>query len=311
MKWFLVNPVFHGVVYVILRVLIFFIEQLSPGGARRMAVVIGRVVHALDRKHREIGRSNLRAAEPPVCTPEEVPAMVRRIYEHLGQSFVEFLRVPRLAAGGKLFENVRMEGMEALDGRLRSGRGVIVVIAHLGNWEVCGVALSLAGYAIHSLARPLSNPFIDRYLNRFRGSGGQDIIPKYNALKAMVEVVERGEMLIIQGDQDARKNGVFPTFFGRPASTHRSPAVLALRHDIPIFPGEIFRENGRHVMRPHDPLMPADFRDAEDPVLALTQAYTSKLEEYLRRPPDQWMWLHRRWKTKPERARRVRATAEA
>ena len=100
------------------------------------------------------------------------------------------------------------------------------------------------------------------------------------------------------------ETGLFPIFFGRPASTVRSPAVLALKYDVPLFPTEIYRSNGRHVIHFDEPIEPGDLRDGEAPVEAITQAVTGRLEGFIRRHPDQWMWLHKRWRTRPEKAKR-------
>ena len=120
----------------------------------------------------------------------------------------------------------------------------------------------------------------------------------------MVRVVRKNEILIIQIDQDARHAGVFVDFLGRPASTHRSPAVLSLKYGTPIVVADIYREGGIHHAVVSDPIYPDGFRSHPDPVKARTQAYTSRFEECVRAHPDQWFWMHDRWKT-AERAARV------
>jgi KDO2-lipid IV(A) lauroyltransferase len=302
------NPLGQWVVYLLVRYISLCMEVLPYPAAKRVSRAVAWGLHLVDRKHRKIATRNLLMADPPVCTPEEVPAMVRRVYEHIALSLVEMLRLPNMLKRGGLGNFVNMKGFNQIDDAIDEGRGALVVIAHLGNWEIGGVASSMAGYPIHSLARPITNKYIDRYLNAFRTSAGQTIISKYNALRAMIQVVRENNMLVIQTDQDNRRTGVFPMFFGRPASTVRSPAVLALKYDFPIFPADCYREGDMHYMTIDDPILPADFRDEEDPITALTQAYTSKLEEFIRRHPEQWMWLHRRWKTTPEKAKRVRTS---
>jgi len=180
---------------------------------------------------------------------------------------------------------------------------MITVIGHLGNWELVGLAVCHAGHPLHSLARPIENPWVDRYLHGFRTQTGQRIIPKYHALGEMIRVLQRNEILIIQVDQDARSHGVYVDFFGRPASTHRSPALLSLKYGTPIVVANIFREGGLHRCVLSDPLQPDAFRGHADPVRALTQAFTAKFEECVRAHPAQWFWVHDRWKSaerKPE-----------
>jgi len=160
-----------------------------------------------------------------------------------------------------------------------------------------GLAVCAAGHPLHSLARPIENPWIDGYLTRFRTQTGQQIISKYRALGEMIRVLQKNEILIIQVDQDARSHGVYVDFFGRPASTHRSPALLSLKYGTPIVVANIYREGGLHHCVLSDPILPEAYRTQPDPVRALTQAFTAKFEEFVRSRPDQWFWVHDRWKT--------------
>jgi KDO2-lipid IV(A) lauroyltransferase len=212
--------------------------------------------------------------------------------------------IPKLI--DQLASLVRLERFHVVDEVRRRGKGMITVIGHLGNWELIGLAVCAAGLPLHSLARPIENPWVDRHLQRFRTQTGQRIISKYEALGEMIRVIRGNEILIVQVDQDARKHGIYVDFFGRPASTHRSPAILSLKYGTPIVVADIFRDgDGIHHCVLSDPLLPDEFRGRPDPVRALTQAYTAKFEECVRAHPDQWFWLHDRWKTaekKPEEA---------
>jgi KDO2-lipid IV(A) lauroyltransferase len=268
---------------------------------------LGRLFRLVDRTHRRVAVKNLERSRG-VCPPDEIPEFVHRVYENIGLTLAEMLVMPRLLDG--LLERVRLERFHVVDDVRRLGKGMITVIGHLGNWELIGLAVCAAGHPLHSLARPIENPWVDRYLNRFRGQTGQRIVSKYRALGEMVRVVKANEILIVQVDQDARKHGIYVDFFGRPASTHRSPAVLSLKYGTPIVVANIFRQDGLHHCVLSDPILPDAFRSRPDPVRALTQAYTEKFEECVRAHPDQWFWLHDRCKTaerKPEEAAVVAA----
>lgn len=286
--------------YVLFRTLIMLVCMFSARYGRRIGRIIGKLFYLVDAKHRQIAEKNLLRAEGMPKDRREAKRFVRRCYEHIGLSLVENLMLPRLHARHELRSMVRIEGEERIRALLAEGRGVIGVIGHLGNWELGGLAVALTGLPIHVIARPVENPWIDRYLAGFRTSTGTSVIPKFGAVAAAREVLRQREILVVLADQDARKAGVFVRFFGRPASTVKTPAMLALRYRAPIVPVNIFREGREsHVVRIGDPILPADFPSIEDGMRALTAAYTSRLEEFIREHPEQWMWLHARWKTKP------------
>jgi len=215
---------------------------------------------------------------------------------------------PRLLARRQISRYVRLVKWDIFTRCLEEGKGVIAVIGHLGNWEIGGLASTLAGYPLRSLARPIDNPWIDAYLKRFRTQTGQKMIPRDRALGEMIRVLQRGEMLVVQVDQDARQVGVYVNFFGRPASTHRAPATLSLKYNAPIVLVNTYRERDLNYAVCSDPIYPDAFRDLPDPVKALTQAYSDQFEGFVRQHPEQWFWMHDRWKT----AERVaRTTTEA
>jgi len=288
--------------YLLLRVVVMVVGMFPFSMAPAMARVLGRLFRLVDLKHARIAAKNL-GLSPGVCPPERIPAFVDRVYEHLGLGFVEMLMIPRLMGLHGLSRLVRLERFDIVEQLLREGRGMIAVIAHQGNWELIGLGVTLAGYPLSSLARPIENVWIERYLERFRTQTGQRIIPKYHALGEMIRVLQRNEILVVQVDQDARHFGIFVDFFGRPASTHRSPALLSLKYGVPIIPVNIYREGGVHHCVVNEPLRPEEFRGRPDPAKALTQAYTARMEGYIRQHPDQWFWVHDRWKSAERAAR--------
>jgi len=293
------------VVRVVFMVLRMFPYSMAPVVGRRL----GTILRMLDGRHRAVAARNLERSRG-VCPPDGIPAFIDRLYAHIGLSFVEMLMLPGLIDRGQLEQFTRFERFQMAEELRRKGRGLIVVIGHLGNWEIIGLAICKAGYPLNSLARPIENPWIDAYLTRFRTRTGQKLIPKHHALGQMIRVIQRNEILIVQVDQNAGSSGVMTDFFGRPASTHRSPAILALKYGTPIIVANIYREGGRHHCVLSDPLLPETYRDQADPVAALTQAYTSKFEDCVRAHPEQWFWVHDRWK-QGERAAAVQVGASS
>ncbi len=297
-----VRPV-QFLLYLVLRILVMVLSMFPFRMATDLGRLLGWIVRVIDRKHVRIATKNLENS-PGVCAPNKIPAFIRKVYRHIGLSFVEMLMTPRILQRRELERHVKLLRFDRITGALKGGKGCILVIGHLGNWEMGGLLVS-QGYPIHSLMRPIDNPWMDRYLREFRTLAGQRMIPRDRALGQMIRVLQKNELLIVQVDQDAREAGVFVNFFGRPASTHRAPATLSLKYDAPIVIVNVYREGGVNHAVADDAIFPGAFRDKDDPVKALTQAYTLRLEEFIRQHPEQWFWVHDRWKTAERTARKT------
>jgi KDO2-lipid IV(A) lauroyltransferase len=188
---------------------------------------------------------------------------------------------------------------------MQEGKGLLMLTGHYGNFEIPGYAMGLFGFNIYSIARPLDNKFINKYLYSVREKNGQKIIDKKGASDMMVDLVEQGATMCFIADQDAGKKGVFVDFFGRKASSYKSIGLLALQYNKPIVvgvcrqvPGEFFFEVevGR-IIEPHE------WANAENPLQWITQEYNIALEDLIRKDPAQYWWLHRRWKSRPKEER--------
>ena len=269
-------------------------------GALAAAQGIAAVVRVIDRKHFLAALRNVDASFPEMPLARR-RALVRGVYDHLAVMFVEILFAARLIRRGNVAQFVRLRNTDVLDRVLAAGRGGIAVIGHLGNWEVGGVGFALLGYPLHSIARPLDNPYLERYLNRFRTQTGQGIAAKYNVLHQLGELLGKNKVVVFLADQDARRHGMFVPFFGRPASTVKAPAVMALRLGVPLVPVNVYREGGpmRMVVDIRPPLTVPPGLEGEAAVRHLVEGYTRVIEGFIRQHPEQWLWLHRRWKTKP------------
>jgi KDO2-lipid IV(A) lauroyltransferase len=296
-----VRPVQY-LLYLVLRSVIMVIDMFPYRMAPPIAKILAWIIRMVDRKHVRIAAKNLENSLG-VCPTEEIPAFIRKVYRHVALGFVEMLMLPRLMKCHAIARYVQLVRYDIFDQLSKEGRGVIVVIGHLGNWEIGGLATTLAGYSIQSLARPIDNPWIDRYLKRFRTQTGQKMISRDRALGEMIRVLQRGGMLVVQIDQDARQLGVYVNFFGRPASTHRAPATLSLKYNAPIVLVNTYREDNLNFAVCSEPFYPAAFRDCADPVKSLTQAFSDRFEVFVRQHPEQWFWMHDRWKSAERFAR--------
>ncbi len=177
----------------------------------------------------------------------------------------------------------------------------VVVSAHFGNFELAGYTLGLFGFGTYSVARPLDNSFLDRYVHDFRTATGEHILPKNGSSADIAQLLAEGGTLSVLADQHAGPKGCWVNFFGRPASTHKAIALFALANDAPVMVGFARRAGSplQFEMGLAATLDPRDLAAAERGVTELTQWYTSQFETLIRRDPDQYWWVHRRWKDAP------------
>jgi KDO2-lipid IV(A) lauroyltransferase len=213
------------------------------------------------------------------------------------------VELPRLMAAplDAIVARIRLDGVEHLDAAMRAHGRALVLTAHLGNWEILCAAHRLTDYGLSVVVRPLDAPWLDAVAAGLRGRTGVEVIDKRGALRPVLEALRRGRLVGILMDQNAaRREGVFVDFFGRPASTSRSIALLAVRTGAPIVP--IFaRRNpdGSHQVVIHPALPAPASNDAEAAIVELTARCTAEIERAIRQSPEQWLWSHDRWRTRP------------
>lgn len=274
--------------------------SLRPGFLLWLGRRLGDVAYWLLPRRRAITRQNLERAFGAARTRRELKRLCRESFRHLGMTVVE-AAVCLVRPLPALLARLEVEGVEHLDAAHALGRGVLLLTAHYGNWELLAAAHALTGFPLTVVARPLEPPVLDRLATRLREKSGVRVIPKRRAVAGVREALRQGGMVGILLDQNAsRREGVFVPFFGEPASTSKSLALLALSSGAPVVPVFIHREAaGRHrvVIEPAVPAPATGDRDTD--VLAYTEAFTRVIEARVRRAPEQWLWMHRRWKTRP------------
>lgn len=262
---------------------------------------IGDLLFCLDAKHRKRALANLARSFP------DMPESVRR--RHARESmrqllclFVEVIFTPRLIRLESFAKYIQLNRFEqTLRLMLTPGRGLILLTGHYGNWEVLGYVLATLGFETTSVARPLDNPYINAFLLGVREKQGQRIIAKKGATDDVTETLERGGMVAFIADQDAGKKGMFVDFFGRKASTYKSIGLLAMRYEVPVVIGYARRVGDfRFACGTQDIIYPEDWKNEADPLRYITQRYTKAIEDSIRADPGQYLWVHRRWKTRPK-----------
>jgi Kdo2-lipid IVA lauroyltransferase/acyltransferase len=250
---------------------------------------------ALSRR-RAIALANLERAFGATRTLEERARLGRLSFEHLGMNVVEacvfFFRPPSV-----LLSRVELDGLDRVECAAGYGKGVLVLTAHYGNWELLAAAHALSAFPLSVVVRPMDHPVMDRIVERFRRRSGVELIAKRRALRDIVEALRRGRVVGILLDQNAsRAEGVFVPFFGIPASTSKALAVISLRTGAPVIPVFIRRlADGRHRVEVEPPIPVPTSGD----VAGYTTTFTRTIEAAIRRAPEQWFWMHDRWKTRP------------
>jgi KDO2-lipid IV(A) lauroyltransferase len=283
--------------YRVLKIVTRAIAALPLGAARAAGRGIGFLAYLVLRKHRA---TNL--ADMARCFPEAAPAdlrrRLRRVYQGMATNYVEVLRW----FGGRdaeLEALIRAEGMEHFERARARGKGVLVLTAHIGNWDLLGPwAARRAPLTI--ISKELRGTGANRYWQEARAACGLKILPAHNSYRACLATLRRGEMLGFVLDQNMiRSEGIFVEFMGRPACTTPGLAFLAAHAQAPVLPVFMIRQgDGSHLVRILPALDPPPDRTPES-IRAATQRYTRVIEDVIRAHPDQWIWMHRRWRTQP------------
>lgn len=272
---------------------------LPPRLAAALGRRLGDLAYAALPGRRRLALANLATAFPELDARRR-RRLGRRAFQHLGLVAVELAGVLRrpLAASLAL---IRLEGLEHLDEAMKRHGRALALSAHLGNWEMLSLAHRLTPYSLAVVVRPLDSPPLQALAERARRKTGVEIIAKRRALGPVLSALAAGRIVGILLDQNAtRREGVFVPFFGRPASTSRALAVLALRTGAPVVPVFTRREpDGSHRVIVRPALAMPEAGDHERAVVELTAACARTVEGAIREAPEQWLWMHDRWRTRP------------
>jgi KDO2-lipid IV(A) lauroyltransferase len=229
-----------------------------------------------------------------------------RSFQQIVMLVIDILFTPRLVRRDNWDKYSTYSNIENLKWQMQGGQPFIMVTGHYGNFEIIGYLLGVFGFNIYSIARPLDNKFINKWLYGVRERMGQKIIDKKGATDKMNQLMEQDATLCFIADQDAGKKGVFVDFFSRQASTYKSIALLAINYNRPIAIGGSRRVGDRFFFEIECSriIYPHEWADKDDPLKWITQEYTTALENLIRKDPSQYWWLHRRWKTRPRHERK-------
>lgn len=284
--------------YVLVRIFNIIFSVLPVSFALWLGRRFGIVAFWVNKKRRLIAYANLKAAFANEKSPQELRAITKRVYQNMVQTFMEVLNLTKV---NKKYvdEYIDIVNMERIQNAAQSGRGTILLTAHFGDWELSSLVSAAVGFPIAVLVREQKMKHLNEILNRLRESNGCKVIRKGMDVKNLITMLREKKIVGILADQDAGKNGILVDFFGRPTSSHSGVMEIAKRTDSLILPAFIVRTKGPHHKLYLEEYI--DFRNTQSPdaVKENLQKYMKLLEKYVREYPDQWLWLHKRWKSTP------------
>jgi len=275
-----------------------FGRNLSVSRRRFLGRIIGRIVCILFPYRKKVMLENLTHAFPQ-RDRRWLKTIASRTYVHFMQVLLDFFPVYALDSI-KTEKMFRVVNQELLENSLAQKRGVCLVLFHFGNWEALCHWIAVNGYPVRAIAQKMRNPYVDRLVKESREQYGLTTISPRTSSRDMILQLKQNKLLLIVADQDAKHRGIFIDYFGRPSSTYRGPATLALRAHCPLLIANcLLDERGHYNISFEEISLEYPRGGQESPIHYITQKYTRKFEELIRQHPEQYLWFHRRWKTKP------------
>ena len=269
--------------------------------SRAFAIGLAQVVYLLHFRLRQVGMRNLAMVFPEKSEAERT-RILRGVFTSLGKQLAELCQFPKYTPEN-VDEVVVYDGLENYEQAYARGKGVLFLTAHFGAWELSAFAHSLHGHWLHIVMRPMDNEFLDRLLQHYRTMHGNKTVAKDDFVRGLLAAMKAGETVGILMDTNMTPpQGIFVDFFGIPACTASGLARIALRTDAAVVPGFTIWDSAlqKYRLRFDPALALIRTGDLEADIAANTQIFTKVIEDYVRRYPEQWLWVHRRWKTRPE-----------
>jgi KDO2-lipid IV(A) lauroyltransferase len=291
----------HKIEYALAWLVIRGIGLLPRPLARAVGILFGQAVYLLHGKLRRVGMRNLELAFPDKSRRER-RKILRGEFTSLGRQLAEVCLFPRYTREN-VGEVVVYDGFENYERAKNRNKGVLFLTGHLGGWELSAFVHSLHGHSLRIVMRPLDNPYLDQFVQRYRTLHGNSTVDKDNFVRGLLAAMKAGEAVGILMDTNMTPpQGVFVDFFGIKASTASGLARIALHTDAAVVPGFTIWDPALRKYRLHfdPPLKLIRTGNDEADIVANTALFTKTIEDYVRRYPDQWLWVHRRWKTRPD-----------
>jgi KDO2-lipid IV(A) lauroyltransferase len=288
--------------YALIRVLIALLGLFPVNWNLVTARVVARIWWYVMPRHQRRARAHIRLAFGDTLDETEVTRMARQSLAAMAMLVIDFIFLPRMVTEYTWGRYIRLHNMRDALRVMLDGKGALLLTPHFGNWELAGYLLALFGFDVSAIMRPLDNVYLNRYVVDVRRRTGLALIDKKGAMESAESILADGGALGFIADQNAGSKGMFVDFFGVKASTYKSIGLLAMTREVPIVVGYARRLGRRfefevgveRVIQPHE------WADRPDPLRWVTQAFTDAMEASIRRAPEQYLWIHRRWKSRPK-----------
>ncbi len=287
--------------YLSIRLLGMLLQMFPADSALVVGRFLGDIIYFFYPRYSQRALEHLRLAYGPKVSEAWIKKTARDSLRHLGMLVIEVLYAPRLLKVNTAFAHINLKNMGETMHLLVKGGPVIVLTGHYGNWELQNYMMAVMGFTSYSVARHLPNRFLNRYVMSTRERTGQRIITKKGATANVTEVLDAGQIVCFLADQSAGSRGLFVDFFAKPASTFRSIALLAHSYDAPVILTAATRlgKSFKYEFTTECIIYPHQWHHLDDPIYWITATYTQAIERLARRHPDQYLWVHRRWKSQP------------
>lgn len=285
-------------IYYLGRVVAFIFTIIPLKAGLAIASALGTFVFYILPRYKQLTIDNLKYALGNEKSDTEINVVAKRVFQNLGKNAVELVNLPKFNRA-RMEKFVRFRNRERLDKAYEKGKGVIVLTAHFGSWELMAAALREFGCPGVTIGRRIYFKKYDDYLNKLRRSRDVEVIYRDESPRKMLKTLKKNWIVGIVADQDVDSvDGVFVNFFGRQAYTPLGPVVLARASGAVLLPVFIIREGDWHTIAIDEPIELVDTGNKEADLISNTQKWSNVVESYIRKYPDQWVWMHRRWKTK-------------
>ena len=294
------NYLLDYILYFVVKTFGWFCRILSRKLAMALGSFIGKILYRVLKQRRQIALKNLKTAFAENTDENERKRICIGCFVNFSKTIVEFLRFKKLNKEN-IWDEVTVYGAENIKETLAMGNGAIVFLPHFGNWEILSLVYGvLIPNQAKAIAFPLKYKRINSYIWNIREHLGLKLIPRKNAIRATMRAIKAKEAVGFFSDQNAGDQGVFIDFFGKPASSARAPVTLALKTNTPIiFSLDIRQPDDTHHVHISPPLYLEPSDDIENDIKTYTTILMNQLEDYIREYPEQWLWIHNRWKTQP------------
>lgn len=289
------NRIGDKLFYRILLLVGMIVRRLNRAHAAAIAGITGDIVYDRLKIRRELVETNLSLTFPEK-SGEEIRRIARQVYRNLAENAMEVLRLPLIQTPEDAVSLLQIDARAFLARTRESGKGAVLVSAHFGNWELLGIGLCLLVSPATVVAKKLKNSEVDGLVNKWRSMRGNRVVYKKQALREGIRTLRSGGIMSILADQSDPNGGFFMDFLGRRTSVFVGPAYLALKTGVPLFVIMCRRNGSGRYIAEFEEVQTSDLGDGKEDAEELARRYTRVLERYIRAYPEEWFWVHNRWK---------------